>query len=122
MQRWIDDGPGVMFAQAAAECSVDWYGAVEAVPAVAPNQVRMKLAPRTMQLREYLSTKTGASLNEICAAFGWQSHSARAALTGLRKSGSVVERINFATTDQAGGTLEKAASRFRIGFADGATS
>jgi len=32
----------------------------------------------------------GASLAEICDATGWQRHSARAALSGLRKAGYVL--------------------------------
>jgi len=34
-----------------------------------------------------LSRKAGADVPTISAKFGWQPHSARAALTGLRKSG-----------------------------------
>ena len=34
----------------------------------------------------------GASLDDLCQATGWQSHTCRAFLTGLRKKGKVVER------------------------------
>lgn len=34
----------------------------------------------------------GATLHEIVEATGWQPHSARAALTGLRKNGHSLER------------------------------
>lgn len=34
----------------------------------------------------------GASLEEMCEATGWQAHSVRAALTGLRKRGVVITR------------------------------
>lgn len=34
----------------------------------------------------------GASLEAICADTGWQRHSARAALSGLRKAGHTIER------------------------------
>ncbi len=35
---------------------------------------------------------TGASIAELTKATGWQPHSVRAALTGLRKKGREVER------------------------------
>lgn len=34
----------------------------------------------------------GANIAELCDATAWQSHSIRAALTGLRKGGQVVQR------------------------------
>ena len=43
-------------------------------------------------LLEMLEREDGASLSEICAATGWQAHSARAALSGLRKAGHTIER------------------------------
>ncbi len=45
-------------------------------------------------LRRLLERDGGATLAEICAATGWQAHSARAALTGLRKGGTTVERVD----------------------------
>ncbi|WP_108787250.1 DUF3489 domain-containing protein [Erythrobacter sp. Alg231-14] len=39
-----------------------------------------------------LQRKGGAALDEIVAATGWQPHSARAALTGLKKKGHVIEK------------------------------
>ncbi len=39
-----------------------------------------------------LSHKNGASLAALEKATGWKPHSVRAALTGLRKKGHVVER------------------------------
>lgn len=39
-----------------------------------------------------LARPEGASLGEISALTGWQPHSARAALTGLRKKGHQIER------------------------------
>ncbi|MCK0104038.1 DUF3489 domain-containing protein [Pseudohalocynthiibacter sp. F2068] len=49
--------------------------------------------PRTKkaQLIQVLSRKAGADVVTISAKFGWQPHSTRAALTGLRKSGYVLE-------------------------------
>ncbi|WP_083984830.1 DUF3489 domain-containing protein [Altererythrobacter ishigakiensis] len=39
-----------------------------------------------------LERKEGAMLDELVAATGWQVHTARAALTGLKKRGYVIER------------------------------
>ncbi len=43
-------------------------------------------------LTRLLSRKTGADLGELQAATGWQPHSVRAALSGLRKAGYTLER------------------------------
>jgi hypothetical protein len=34
----------------------------------------------------------GATLTELIAATGWQPHTTRAALTGLRKKGHIIDR------------------------------
>ncbi len=49
--------------------------------------------PRTQkaQLIQILSRKAGADVATISAKFNWQPHSTRAALTGLRKSGYVLD-------------------------------
>ncbi|WP_394729511.1 DUF3489 domain-containing protein [Altererythrobacter sp. GH1-8] len=39
-----------------------------------------------------LQRKEGATLDELVTATGWQVHTARAALTGLKKRGYVIER------------------------------
>ena len=39
-----------------------------------------------------LERKEGATLDEMTKATGWQSHSVRAALTGLKKKGHVIVR------------------------------
>lgn len=43
-------------------------------------------------LREMLSSRSGVSLSRLCEATGWQPHSVRAALSGLRKTGYAVKR------------------------------
>ena len=43
-------------------------------------------------VRDLLSSETGATLEALCAATGWQSHSVRAALSSLRKDGTVILR------------------------------
>lgn len=52
---------------------------------------------RNDQLTEALRTPDGASIEDLCALFGWLPHSARAALTGLRKRGLDVQRAKAGT-------------------------
>jgi DNA-binding MarR family transcriptional regulator len=47
---------------------------------------------KIVQVVALLKRSEGASLAEIIAITGWQPHSARAALTGLRKKGHLIER------------------------------
>lgn len=47
---------------------------------------------KTDKVRAMLSQSKGASLEAICKATGWQAHSARAVLSGLRKAGYTIER------------------------------
>lgn len=52
-------------------------------------------APRVTKaakLLTLLQTGTGASLEEMVEATGWQSHTVRAAMTGLRKKGHAIEK------------------------------
>lgn len=43
-------------------------------------------------VRRLLSRTAGADLEALCNATGWQAHSVRAALSGLRKAGVMLER------------------------------
>ena len=52
---------------------------------------------------ELLRRPDGAALDELTVVTGWQKHTARAALTGLKKKGHTIER-----------TKEGAVSRYRI--------
>ena len=47
---------------------------------------------REGQLTKLLSRKTGATIPQMEKAFGWQPHTARAAISKLRKAGFPVER------------------------------
>ena len=47
---------------------------------------------KTAMLLTLLKTGTGASLEDMTDATGWQPHTVRAAMTGLRKKGYIVER------------------------------
>ena len=52
-------------------------------------------------LRKLLTRKNGADLAALQLATGWQPHSVRAALSGLRKAGFIIDRTNAA---KPGGT------------------
>jgi DNA-binding IclR family transcriptional regulator len=47
---------------------------------------------KAVRLLGLLKAGTGASLDDMIEATGWQPHTVRAALTGLRKRGYVIER------------------------------
>lgn len=47
---------------------------------------------RPEQLRKLLRRKSGASIKELQEIFGWQPHTARAAISGLRKVREAIER------------------------------
>lgn len=49
-------------------------------------------ATKAAKLLSLLQTRTGASLEEMVEATGWQSHTVRAAMTGLRKKGHITEK------------------------------
>ena len=62
-------------------------------PAMSPaRRAKPKLHSRKARLLARLSRKQGASITVLCSDFGWQPHTVRAAVSGLRKSGHVVER------------------------------
>jgi DNA-binding IclR family transcriptional regulator len=47
---------------------------------------------KASRIVELLQTGTGTSLDDMIEATGWQAHTVRAAMTGLRKRGYVIER------------------------------
>ena len=57
-------------------------------------------------LRKLLRRKAGAEMAALAEATGWQAHSVRAALSGLRKAGYTIER---SAPTKPGGT-----ARYRI--------
>jgi hypothetical protein len=62
------------------------------MPAPAP-EVPPAAPPRKPELiRMMLSASGGASMDQLIAATGWQAHSLRAAMTGLRKQGHTIQR------------------------------
>ena len=44
------------------------------------------------KVQAMLERPSGATVPALCKATGWQAHSVRAALTGLRKAGHIIER------------------------------
>jgi predicted ArsR family transcriptional regulator len=54
--------------------------------------VKPKMLTKSAIVIALLSRGKGASIDEICKATKWQTHSVRAFLTGLRKKGIVVTR------------------------------
>ncbi len=49
---------------------------------------------KTAILRKLLNRKAGADIAALQSATGWQPHSVRAALSGLRKAGYTLDRID----------------------------
>lgn len=65
-----------------------------ALPASTETPISSAPKPKTKAalLREMLDAPAGATVPSIMAATGWQPHTVRAALSGLRKSGCVLDR------------------------------
>lgn len=55
-------------------------------------KVERRTVTKTSVVKKLLKRKQGASLDELVKATGWQPHTTRAALTGLRKRGYQIER------------------------------
>lgn len=58
---------------------------------------------KTATLHKLLSRKAGADLATLQSATGWQPHSVRAAMSGLRKAGYRIDRADPAKA--GGGTV-----------------
>ena len=58
----------------------------------------MREGSKAATLLEMLQRKDGATLEEMTERTGWQSHSVRAAMTGLRKKGHVIEKRTVGNT------------------------
>lgn len=56
------------------------------------NKSVKKTGTKIGKLIALLRRKQGATLDQMTRATGWQKHSVRAALTGLRKKGHPIER------------------------------
>ncbi len=58
-----------------------------------PAGVALRAGTKQALIVEMLSRERGATLDALIEATGWLPHTARAALTGLRKKGYVIERL-----------------------------
>ena len=83
---------------------------VEAAPRAAamelsnPDQQHPRAGSKQALLVNLLGRAGGATIDDLTGATGWLPHTARAALTGLRKRGFAVERIS----------LDRGGSAYRI--------
>lgn len=77
--------------QTAAQKAPDG-GAPPPTEEAADCQPKPKPKPKREVILAMLRRRNGARMDEITAASGWQVHSARAWLSGLRKQGLTIER------------------------------
>jgi predicted HTH transcriptional regulator len=56
------------------------------------NKRQQSQTSKRTKLTKLLHRSRGASMGELEKAMGWQPHSIRAAISGLRKSGNTIER------------------------------
>lgn len=61
-------------------------------PPATPDMPVAQPATKQSQFIALLSRETGASIAELVVALGWQPHTTRAALTGLRKKGQEIAK------------------------------
>ena len=78
-----------------------------ATPAVVPTSTAAPRVSKVTLIENLVRRAEGANLAELVAATGWQQHSVRAALSGLRKAGHSLLRDRNAEGE----------SRYRIGEA-----
>ena len=57
-----------------------------------PELAKLPIPNRPAQLRKLLARRSGATIIQIQQSFEWQPHTARAAISKLRKAGDVVDR------------------------------
>jgi hypothetical protein len=81
-----------------------------------PDPKPARVTKQSMLIR-LLEQDGGASLADIVEATGWQPHTTRAALTGLRKKGHAIERFR---SDEE--TRYRIVTSLVTGSADGAAS
>lgn len=60
--------------------------------APAPTPTTMRSGSKGTALLELLKRGEGASLDEMIERTGWQGHTVRAAMTGLRKKGHAIDK------------------------------
>lgn len=78
---------------AKAEANNAAAGSYAVEPQVAPAAQPEEPASKSAMVLALLERPEGATLDQLVAATGWLPHTTRAALTGLRKKGHVVESL-----------------------------
>ncbi len=79
-----------------AERNTDAAMTLDADTFVKPVSIAVPSITKAALLRAMLDAPGGASLASLMAATGWQAHTVRAALSGLRKAGIVLDRTKVA--------------------------
>jgi DNA-binding MarR family transcriptional regulator len=83
------DGPAVALSITPEGCAAI---GVEPIPGGAGTERKFRPGTKQARLVELLMADNGATITALRGALGWQPHSVRAAITGLRKRGFQVER------------------------------
>jgi len=83
-------GAGLACAQRVERMMSDEVKAAAA--AIANSKTTKCKTTRPAQLQKLLSRNSGATIAQIQLAFGWQPHTARAAISTQRKTGCLIER------------------------------
>lgn len=81
--------------------------------AAKPAQVAPERQTKASMVEALLASKEGATLNAMCEMTGWQTHTCRAFLTGLRKKGMEIARDK----DAAGTTMYRLGTTKELGAA-----
>ncbi len=58
----------------------------------------LRAGSKAASLLDMLQRKEGSSLEEMTERTGWQEHTVRAAMTGFRKKGHVIDKRTSGTT------------------------
>jgi len=67
----------------------------------APHAKTKEVKTKKDQLISLLAKPKGARVSSLCKALGWQKHTVRAALSGLRKQGMAIETSKSAKDGEA---------------------
>ena len=86
-----DDRFGIFMTEAGI-AAIDGGDAIDVNTSAAAVGVSAPKPNKTAAIVGLLQRADGASVSELIAATGWLPHTTRAALTGLRKKGHIIER------------------------------
>ena len=65
---------------------------------IAPEAKLFRAGSKAASLLDMLQRNEGSSLDEMTERTGWQGHTVRAAMTGLRKKGYVIDKRTSGNT------------------------